>query len=165
MTFLNPILATVGLICVSLPIVIHILMRRRRKPIMWGAMKFLLEAYRQHRKRIRLEQFLLLASRCLIVALVAIALGRPILGGGGGLAGRGAVTLYILIDDSLAASAMGDDGKAAIEKHKAAAAKLLSQVDAAAGDRVEVIGLGGPARAVIDPPSSDAGAVGRSSRG
>ncbi len=93
MTFLNPILATVGLVCVSLPIVIHILMRRRRKPIMWGAMKFLLEAYRQHRKRIKLEQFLLLASRCLIVALVAIALGRPLLGSGGGIAGRGAVTL------------------------------------------------------------------------
>ncbi len=160
MNFLNPILAGVGLACVSLPIIIHILMRRRRKPIMWAAMRFLLEAYRQHRKRIRLEQFLLLASRCLLLALIAVALGRPILGAAGALGGRGAVQLYILIDNSLAASALDENGKPALDRHKAAAAALLSQMDAATGDRASVIALGGPARGVVDPPSSDAGAVG-----
>jgi hypothetical protein len=165
MTFLNPILAGVGLACVSLPIIIHILMRRRRKPILWGAMRFLLEAYRQHRKRIRLEQFLLLASRCLLVALIAVALGRPLLGSGASLAGRGAVTLYLLIDNSLAASATDEAGKAALERHKTAAAALLRQMDAAAGDRVAVIALGGPARGVVDPPSPDAGAVGEVVKG
>lgn len=159
MTFLNPILASVGIACVSLPILIHILMRRRRKPIMWGAMRFLLEAYRQHRKRIRLEQFLLLASRCLLVALIAVALGRPLLGAGAGVAGRGAVTLYLLVDNSLAASATDEAGKAALERHKAAAAALLRQMDAAAGDRAAVIALGGPSRGVVDPPSPDSGAV------
>jgi hypothetical protein len=165
MTFLNPILAGVGLAAVTLPIIIHILMRRRRKPVMWAAMKFLLEAYRQHRKRIMLEQILLLASRCLLVALIGLALGRPILGAAGALGGRGAVTLYILIDNSLAASALDENGKPALERHKSAAGALLAQMDAAAGDRVSVISLGGPARGVVDPPSSDAGAVGEVVKG
>ncbi|MBX3377061.1 MAG: BatA domain-containing protein [Phycisphaeraceae bacterium] len=159
MTFLNPILAAVGLACIALPILIHILMRRRRSPILWGAMRFLLEAYRQHRRRIRLEQFLLLASRCLLVALIALALGRPVLEAAGGLGGRSAVTLYLLIDNSLAASAQDEGGKPAIDRHRAAAGALLAQLDAAAGDRVAVIALGGPARAVVDPPAVDAGAV------
>lgn len=159
MTFLNPILAGVGLACVALPVLIHILMRRRRKPVMWAAMKFLLEAYRQHRNRVRLEQFLLLASRCLLVALLALALGRPMLSGTLGVSSRGAITLYIVIDDSLAASALDESGKPALVRHKAAAAALLSQLDAAAGDRAAVIALGGPARAIVSPPATDAGAV------
>lgn len=159
MTFLNPILAGVGLACVALPILIHIMMRRRRATILWGAMRFLLEAYRQHRRRIRFEQFLLLASRCLLVALIALALGRPMLEAAGGLGGRSAVTLYLLIDNSLAASAQDESGKPAIERHRDAAAQLLSQLDAAAGDRVAVIAMGGPARAIVDPPAVDAGAV------
>lgn len=75
MSFLNPILAAVGLACVALPILIHILMRRRRKPVTWGAMRFLEQAYKRQRKRIRFEQWLLLASRCLLVAALALALG------------------------------------------------------------------------------------------
>ena len=46
MTFLNPSLAIVGVACIAIPIIIHILMRRRRRPIQWAAMKFLLAAIR-----------------------------------------------------------------------------------------------------------------------
>src|SRR5436190_12057732 len=126
MTFLNPILVAVGLACVAIPILIHILMRRRRRPVQWGAMRFLLEAYRQQRKRLKLEQFLLLAARCLLVALVAIALGRPLLGRAGLLGSRGSVTLYLLIDNGLASSATGPAGEgSALDRHRSAAAALL----------------------------------------
>src|SRR5262245_33329254 len=101
MTFLNPILAWTGLACVAIPILIHILMRRRRRPVAWAAMKFLLEAYRKQRRRTNLEQILLLASRCLLVALLALALGKPVLGAAGLLGGPGSRTLYLLIDNSL----------------------------------------------------------------
>src|SRR5262245_24142547 len=104
MTFLNPILAMTGLACIAIPIIIHILMRRRRRPIQWAAMKFLMEAYRRQRRRMNLEQLLLLASRCLLVALLALALGKPVLGAMG-LLSQGPRTLYILIDKSLAYSA------------------------------------------------------------
>src|SRR4051812_18577304 len=102
MTFLNPFLAGLGLACVAIPIVIHFLMRRRRKPVMWAAMRFLLEAYRQHRRRLKLEQFLLLAARCLLLALLALALGRPLIGAVMGVSGRGAVSVYVLVDNGIA---------------------------------------------------------------
>jgi len=164
MTFLNPILAAAGLACVAIPIIIHFLMRRRRKPVMWAAMRFLLEAYRQHRRRLRLEQLLLLAARCMVIALIALALGRPLMGAAGLLGGRGAVTLYILIDNGLASSAQDQPGTAqaagiALDRHKSAATALLEQLDSAAGDRVGLIALGGPAQPLVSPPSSSTSAV------
>ena len=86
MSFLNPTLLALGLSCIAIPIAIHILMRRRRKPVPWAAMRFLLEAYRQQRRRTRFEQLLLLAARCLLVAALAVALGRPALTAAGFLA-------------------------------------------------------------------------------
>ena len=56
MTFLNPTIALVGLACVAIPIIIHILMRRRRRPVQWAAMEFLMEAYRRQRRRMNLER-------------------------------------------------------------------------------------------------------------
>ena len=123
MTFLHPILAAAAVAGISIPIIIHLLMRRRRKPVKWAAMRFLLEAYRQQRRRMRLEQLLLLAARCLLIALAGLAIARPLLGSAGVLGGRGAVTLYVLIDNGLAASATESGGKSALEQHKARACR------------------------------------------
>jgi hypothetical protein len=161
MPFLNPILLAAGLAAVSIPILIHLLMRQRRRPVMWGAMRFLMEAYRKHRRRLRLEQWLLLAARCLVIALVAFAIGRPLLGAAGLLGTRGSTTLYILIDNSLASTAVGGavGGGMALERHREEAARALATLDAAAGDRAALIALGGPAEAVVLPPSPDLDAV------
>ncbi|MBL9030765.1 MAG: VWA domain-containing protein [Phycisphaerae bacterium] len=158
MTLLNPILAAVGAACIAIPIAIHLLMRRRRQPVPWAAMRFLLEALRQHRRRLRLEQLLLLGARCLLVLLIALALGRPMLGASGALAGRGQTTLYLLIDNGLA-SAATDGTTDALTRHKAAAARLLAQLDANRGDRAALVALAGPAASVVMPPSSDLSGV------
>jgi hypothetical protein len=161
MTFLNPILVSVGLGCVAIPIIIHILMRRRRRPIKWGAMKFLMEAYRRQRRRMNLEQLLLLASRCLLVALLALALGKPVLGAVGLLA-QGPRTLFVLIDNGLASSAVppaAADNKPALERSKSAALDLISKLDQGKGDRVAVITLAGPADALVIPPTPDLSAA------
>lgn len=161
MMFLNPILAVAGVACVAIPILIHLLMRRRRRPVMWAAMRFVLEALRQQRRRLRLEQILLLAARCLVIVLIAVALGRPIIGQAAGLGGRTAVTLYLLVDDSLTAAARDEStAGTALDRHKAAAAELLKQLDATGGDRAGLISLAGPARAVVIPASSNISEVG-----
>jgi hypothetical protein len=155
MSFLNPTLLLVGLACVAIPIAIHILLRRRRAPISWGAMRFLQLAYRQQRRRTRLEQALLLATRCLIVACVALAIGKPMLGeASAGLASRPR-TLYLLLDDSAASQAAPPSGRPAIEAHKARAMELLGALSPANGDRAAVVTLSAPASALVSPPSSD----------
>lgn len=161
MSFLNPILLYAGLACIAVPIIVHLLTRRRRKPIEWAAMRFLLEAYKKHRKRLTLEQLLLLAARCALVALIALALGKPILGAAGLLGTSGPRTLYLLLDNSLAGSALDSAGTSALARHKQRAAKLLDQLDQSRGDRAALLTLGSPAESVVMPPSSDLPAVAR----
>lgn len=161
MTFINPLLAAVGVACIAVPILIHILMRRRRKPVPWAAMRFLLEAYQRQRRRMRLEQLLLLLTRCAVVALLALALGRPLLGQAGLLGGTGGTTVYVLLDNSLAGSAVGDDGESALDRHRRTALRALAGLDGAEGDRAGLITLGGPADPVALPATSDIGAVTR----
>ncbi len=168
MTFLHAGLALAGLACVSIPIIIHLLMRRRRRPIMWGAMRFLLEAYQKHRRRLMLEKWLLLLARCLLIALVGLAIGRPLLGALGRGAGAGR-TVYLLVDNGLTGAAVGDDGRAAIDRHKEAARAVLGALHGEAGggmagvigegDRVALVALGGPADGVVLPASADVAAV------
>ena len=155
MNFVHPTLAMVGLAAVSLPIIIHLLIRRRVRPVRWAAMKFLLQAYKQRRRRLILEQLLLLAARCLLVALIALAIGRLALGtAAGGRSEQRATSLVLLIDDSLTAAADGG-----LERSKARALSLLSELDPGAGDTVSLVTLSTPATGVVLPPSSDVGAV------
>src|SRR6478735_3057446 len=67
-----------GALAMAIPIIIHILNRRRFKTITWAAMEFLLRAMRKNRRRLRFEQWLLLATRCLLVLLLGMALARPL---------------------------------------------------------------------------------------
>ncbi|MFB3430994.1 MAG: BatA domain-containing protein [Phycisphaerales bacterium] len=158
MTFLNAGLLAAGLAAVSIPILIHLLMRQRRKPVRWAAMRFLMEAYRKQRRRLRLQQWILLATRCLIVALLALALGRPLLEASGLISGAGGRSVYLLIDNSIASGAR-IDSTTALEQHKASAREALGSLGE--GDRVGLITLGGPAESVVVPASADIAAVRR----
>lgn len=164
MTFLNPQLFVAGLACVAVPILIHLLLRRRRKPVPWAAMKFLLEAYKQQRRRTKLEQILLLAARCLVVGLIALAIGRPIFSGGPtGVGPRVPRQVFIVIDNSLTATAK-EDGEAgvggdALASHIRQAAAMVRGLDAARGDTAALVTLAGPASAVVMPASNDLIAV------
>jgi hypothetical protein len=64
----------VGAGAVAVPIIIHLLNRRRFKIVTWAAMRFLLAAQKQNSRRLRIEQLLLLLVRCLLVALLIFAM-------------------------------------------------------------------------------------------
>ena len=76
MLFLNSLLL-IGAAGILIPIIIHLLNRRSNKIVDWGAMSFLLESLAIRNRRIQLEEALLMATRCLLVGLLAIALARP----------------------------------------------------------------------------------------
>src|SRR6476619_3581329 len=78
--FITPAFFISGLLLASIPIIIHILNRRRYKTISWAAMEFLLRAMKKNRRRLKFEQWILLACRCLLVFLIAFALARPLVG-------------------------------------------------------------------------------------
>ncbi len=165
MTFANPMLLGIGLAAIALPILIHFLMRRRRKPIAWAAMRFLLEAYRQQRRRMRLEQLILLAVRCLLVGLIALAVGRPTLRSMGVLGSGSSTTLVILLDNSLTSQVSDATGRTALERHKKLADALLASLRPGSGDRAALVTLGGPAESIVWPASADVPAVRRAVEG
>jgi hypothetical protein len=63
-----------GVGAVSIPILIHLFSRRRFRIVNWAAMRFLLAAQRQNVRRMRLEQYLLLATRVLILLFLVLAM-------------------------------------------------------------------------------------------
>src|SRR5690606_2926084 len=133
-------------------------MRRRRRPIDFGAMRFLLEAMRQQRRRLRLEQIILLRTRCAVVALIALGLAQPLLGSAGLLGGSAGVTVYLLVDDSLTSSVSDQSGTTEIERSRRIARNLLDSL-AGRDARAGLITLSNPAEGVVIPASSDLGAV------
>jgi hypothetical protein len=78
MTFLSPIMLF-ALAAIAVPVLIHIFNRSKAERVQWGAMQFLLASVSTQQRRILLEEMILLALRCVMLALVALAMARPFL--------------------------------------------------------------------------------------
>ena len=76
MLFRNPLLL-VGLAGVLIPVILHLIRRQAAKPYDWGAMRFLFDTVAARRRRMEWEDFLLMITRCLLIALIALAVARP----------------------------------------------------------------------------------------
>lgn len=76
MSFLNPAMLF-GIAAITIPIIIHLLNRRKFQRITWAAMRFLKVSVEQNQRRIRLEDILLLVIRCFLIFLIALAMARP----------------------------------------------------------------------------------------
>src|SRR5262249_6204963 len=66
-------LAVAGVVT-AVPIIIHLLNRKRFRIVTWAAMRFLLLAQQQTRRRLRIEQLLLLLLRILMVLMLILAM-------------------------------------------------------------------------------------------
>src|SRR5437667_11523494 len=84
---------------VSVPIIIHLINRMRFKRIRWAAMEFLLKAQKRTRRRLIIEQLLLLALRCIMLALVGFLVSRFVGCGDTNLGGKPNLHL-VLLDDT-----------------------------------------------------------------
>src|ERR1043165_2292022 len=101
MQFLFPWML-LGSLGIAVPIAIHLLNRFRYRVVDWGAMELLRKALITRQRRIKIEDWLLLMMRCLIIVLIALALSRPVLAPTGpALDGKGGdVGVVIALDAS-----------------------------------------------------------------
>lgn len=74
--FVNPLLLWLGAL-VGIPILIYLINRQRYRRRKWAAMEFLLKALKKSRRRLQVQNLLLLLIRCLIVLLLVLAVARP----------------------------------------------------------------------------------------
>jgi hypothetical protein len=146
--FWESTLAVAG-IAASVPIIIHLLNRRRFRIVTWAAMRFLLNAQRQNTRRMRLEQLILLALRVLLVLLIvgamasvtpwAEAMWNYFWPEGAGFARlhSGRTHKIIVLDGSLSMAVKADGGKTAFEHARDLAAQIVN--DSAPGDGFNVL--------------------------
>lgn len=133
--FLHP-LYLYGLITASVPLLIHLLNRRRLKRMRFPAVRFVLLSQRRISRTYRLRHWLLLALRTCAIFLLVLLLANPIFQTGVGLfAGGGPLSLVIIMDNSLSMkwSREGEGFKQA----KEAARLLISSIKD--GDRAAVV--------------------------
>lgn len=125
--FVTPALAALGAGAMAVPILIHLLARRRFKRIRWAAMEFLLDAERRNRRRIRMEEWIILALRCLAVLLLGLLVARPFVTPGAlasAWGGSRRTERVIILDDSFSmAFASADNSPFA--RSKAAIRRLI----------------------------------------
>jgi hypothetical protein len=98
-SFLNPFFLF-GLLAAAIPILIHLLTRRKPREVMFPSLEFLTEVNQNEIRRLRLKQWLLLALRTLAIVAIALAMARPALEGAVGRASRAATTVVAICDRS-----------------------------------------------------------------
>lgn len=140
----------------AIPILLHVLNRRRQRPISWAAMQLLLQVIEKQAKRVRLEQLLLLALRVMLLLTLGLALAQPFLTD----ASQNLLTassrppqLWIVAVDTSYSMGYRTDGRSRIDAAKLRAAELLAAGEQ--GDAYALVALSSPARAVIGTPTYD----------
>ncbi|MDP6721969.1 MAG: BatA domain-containing protein [Pirellulaceae bacterium] len=142
-------------VTIAIPIIIHLWNRRTQHVIRWAAMDFLLAAIHKHSRRLRLEQWLLLALRVAILALLALALADPLLSGFSGLQLGTDTTqrqhTVLVIDNSYSMAAQSGDqqsgNQTVFELAKSQAINSVRQSEQ--GDGFTLVTLGVPPQSIV----------------
>jgi len=151
LTFLQPAFL-LGTLAAAVPVIIHLIYRRRALVHRFPAVRFLLLADKRTARKFRLNQWLLLALRVAAILLLAFVLARPHLTGSNVQA---AVLLppqatVILVDNSLSMQ-YRDGQETRLQRAKALASRLVQGLGAQ--DSAVVLPLLSPEEAASTPVS------------
>ena len=115
-----------GTAAVAVPIIIHLINRRKFKRVIWAAMKFVQLSIDQNQRRMKLEDWILLFLRCALLVLLALALARPRMTGtqSAFFGGEGEVASVLVLDNSFSMGLV-DGGQTRFDQAKAASEKIL----------------------------------------
>ena len=140
MTFAAPLFLLAAL-AAAIPIVLHLMNRRRGKEMPFPTLRFLQVSVRKTRRRKRIQDILLMLLRAAVLLLVAAGLARPTLVGLGSFWGGANSAVVIVLDNS---TSMGriDHDRVRLETGVAAALQILDQL--ADGDQVALLPTCGP---------------------
>ena len=151
MNFLNLALLG-GVAALAIPILIHLFHKSRFKVVKWGAMHLLEAVIRKNQRRVQLEQWILLAIRCAIPTLLALAMARPIWKGAQRLLGEAKTSTVVLLDNSYSMDA-ARAGTTAFNLAKDETLRLINELRQ--GSEMHAILMGEGGRGVLDAPTYD----------
>lgn len=161
MGFLHSTLFLYALPAVSLPIIIHLLNRRRFRPVRWAAMEFLLKAEKRNKRRVQIENLLILLLRTLLVLLLILIVSRPLVTGGALalIPGTAEPIERILIFDDSGSLDQKIGRQTAFQRQKDAVRAFIERLASErTGDQITIVRTSRPdkPRVVARPPGSTA---------
>ena len=142
-SFITPLLLG-GAALVAVPLVLHLVMRRKPVPHAFPALRFLKERSVANRRRLQLSHLLLLLLRMAALALLALALARPVLRGAAWLADGEAPVAAAFVFDTAPRMLLREGNRTRLEQAAAMAKALFGKLPP--GSDVAVLDTrGGPA--------------------
>lgn len=123
MAFLHPWLL-LGLAAAAIPILLHLRQQQEPPTVRFPAVRYLLDATRQHERRLRLRHWLLLALRTLLVIALVLAAAGPSLPVGG-VATHPPTALALVLDNSLSSGAVAG-GTLRLDRLREGAREILA---------------------------------------
>lgn len=143
-----------GLLAAGIPVIIHLLNRRRHRTVKWAAMEFLLKATRESRGKKKLKYLVILACRALAIAALVFAIARPLVSGFLGVGG-GKLDTVILILDRSASMELQSPGSRESKRASAIASVKKSLKELNSPRLVLIDSASGQAREVPSPDALD----------
>ena len=148
----NPLMLA-GLGGAAVPFALHMLNRARYRRVEWGAMMFLEGDGTNEERASRLKRGTLLGMRMAAVALLAVALARPIVGGEPGGASADARATVAIVVDCSASTGYDEGGRTRMDLVRGAVLRILSGLRR--GDEAVLIVAGGKAGEQTGRPTAD----------
>jgi hypothetical protein len=133
------------------PILIHLWSRRRYREVSWAAMEYLAAAVRRQSRRLRFEQWLLLAIRTLLVVLVVLAVAEPYSEQTGLALTPGGHTHRVLVLDGSYSMAYKPTDQTRFQRAKELARQIVEH--SPQGDAFTLIVMSSPPRVVVGTPA------------
>ena len=141
-----------GLALGAIPVIIHLLHKRRFQETQWAAMKFLIEAAKKNSRRLRLEQLILLAVRILILCLISLAMAQPFVETMGAFFQADLPTHRIIVVDVSMSMGHQRAEQSRVDKAKEIAQQIISA--SIRGDAMNLVIIGGSEpRMIIREPA------------
>ncbi|MHB1048514.1 MAG: BatA domain-containing protein [Bacteroidota bacterium] len=152
MTFLNPFVL-LGLAAAAIPILIHLLNKRKLRTIDFSTLSFLKELQRNKMRKITIRQWLLLLLRTMMVLFLVLAFSRPALKGSFGTIGSHAKTSIAIIIDNTPSMELHNERGLYLDQaleHSSAVISLMQENDDAV-----IVRLSDLPAVTMDAPSHD----------
>jgi hypothetical protein len=136
------------------PLLIHLWSRRKYREVPWAAMDWLLAALRKNARRIRIEQWILLAVRTLLIVCVVLAFAEPFFERVGLTAAAGQRSHKLIIVDGSYSMGATVGEKSYFEQAKELAEAVVER--GSEGDAYTLILMANPPRTIVATPAFDA---------
>ncbi len=125
---MNVGLAAGGAALAALPVILHLFMRQTPKHVIFPALRLIRERQKQSKKRMRIKNWLLLLARMAVIAIMALALGRPSLYSQVPLGSESQPTAMGLVFDTSLSMGYIEKDKTRLDEAKERARELVNKL-------------------------------------